>query len=335
MLKSINHEVIKYDTFKVSEQGQPLQVIHAYTTRETLNNPYNLEMVSSENGRAFLLPLKPNQTVPNFPSIKKEHGGSLDQVIDESISLTPEPGDLQDLDIANSDLFENGGEIEYHQNVEKIKHQKFTEGFGKVKYFEITPRGGNWVYEDNPNLTKSEIKKSGRYIIDLPEEIRKKVIAIREEYEKTQPKPISIKEFAQKFKNANNAKITHSSKSGSVYLELPNKETVRISDHYVLDRDAMNPKSRNDWEIVQKYFTETDPVNLSYYLKNGGQIPEIEQPIKPKKISTYRRNHPNAPKRKTFLWHVKQHRKPGEDWKKAMARIRKLVDDGKLDITEK
>jgi hypothetical protein len=40
-------------------------------------------------------------------------------------------------------------------------------------------------------------------------------------------------------------------------------KTVRVSDHFILDRDALNPVVRHDFEIVQKSFTANCSTELN------------------------------------------------------------------------
>lgn len=176
----------------------------------------------------------------------------------------------------------HGGELE------SLISQKFNEGFGKVKYFEINNFGGKWTYAKNPSMTRKQIESSPVYVIETSEQERNIAQEKRSNYEKSQPKEISISDFALKLAKENNLKITHISKSGSVYLEKPNKETIRVSDHFILDRDSNNPKTRHDLEIVQKHFSENDSTNLSDYeetyahggnLKKGAEIEDLDNVV--------------------------------------------------------
>lgn len=176
----------------------------------------------------------------------------------------------------------HGGELE------SLISEKFNEGFGKVKSFEINNFGGKWTYAKNPSMTRKQIESSPVYVIETSEQERNIAQEKRSNYEKSQPKEISISDFALKLAKENNLKITHISKSGSVYLEKPNKETIRVSDHFILDRDSNNPKTRHDLEIVQKHFSENDSTNLSDYeetyaqggnLKKGAETDDLDNVV--------------------------------------------------------
>jgi hypothetical protein len=140
--------------------------------------------------------------------------------------------------------------------IEKI----FSKGFGKIKTFKIVSFGLTSEYIKNPNMSVSQIKKAPTYTIEATTTMKKKA-EINKNNEEQKRKPITTLEFAKKVAKDNKGKITHKSKSGSVYL-LIGRKTVRISDHYILDRDSMNPKERYDIEIVRKYFTNDDSTKL-------------------------------------------------------------------------
>lgn len=140
--------------------------------------------------------------------------------------------------------------------IEKI----FSKGFGKIKTFKIVSFGLTSEYIKNPNMSVSEIKKAPVYIIEATTTMKKKA-EIKKKNEQLKSKLITILEFAKKVAKDNKGKITHKSKSGSVYL-LVGKKIIRISNHYILDRDSMNPKERYDFEIVQRYFTNDDSTKL-------------------------------------------------------------------------
>lgn len=139
----------------------------------------------------------------------------------------------------------------------------FAKGFGKIKMFKVVSYVMTTEYIKNPKMSVLQLKKAPTFTIDATETMRKKSAENKKKYEASQAKEISILEYAKKVAKANKGKITHKSKSGSVYL-LVNRKTVRISDHYILDRDVMNPKVRHDYEIVQKGFTENDGVILDF-----------------------------------------------------------------------
>jgi hypothetical protein len=138
----------------------------------------------------------------------------------------------------------------------------FNNGYGKIRTYKVTEFGMTTEYIKNPNMSVSQIKKAPVYVIDATEEMRAEATANKIAYEIAN-KEITILEFAKKVAKANKAKITHKSKSGSVYLLVGDK-TVRISDHFILDRDAMNPKSRYDLEIVKRSFSENDATTLNF-----------------------------------------------------------------------
>lgn len=177
------------------------------------------------------------------------------------------------------DSYADGGELE------SIISEKFTQGYGKVKYLEISESGGNWKYIHNPNMTVSQRKNAPVFTVESSEEDRKLAQENRINYENNLPTEISILDYAKKVAKSNNAIITHKSNSGSVYLVIKNPstnsdehfQTIRISDHYILDRDSMNPKSRHDYEIVQKNFYENDSTDLKEIFEedifaNGGNL---------------------------------------------------------------
>jgi hypothetical protein len=139
----------------------------------------------------------------------------------------------------------------------------FAKGFGKIKMFKVVDYGMTTEYIKNPKMSVSQLKKAPTFTIEATEAMRKKSAENKKKYEAKQEKEITILEYAKKVAKANKGKITHKSKSGSVYL-LVGRKTVRISDHFILDRDAMNPKVRHDYEIVQKGFTENDAVILDF-----------------------------------------------------------------------
>lgn len=145
------------------------------------------------------------------------------------------------------------------QEIDKI----FAKGFGKIKTFKVVEFGLTSEYIKNPNMSVSQIKKAPTHTIEATPEMRKKSEANKKKYEASQAKEITILEYAKRVAKANKGKITYKSKSGSVYLLIGNK-TLRISDHNILDRDALNPKTRHDYEIIQKYFTENDAVVLDF-----------------------------------------------------------------------
>ena len=165
--------------------------------------------------------------------------------------------------------FELGGE---NNDYKDIANSKFSEGYGKIKYFEQTSYGGNWKYINNPNVTRSQRDGMPVFTINPSEETIKNSNKAKNNFESNQPKQIGILDFAKKIAKDNNGKIYHKSKSGSVYVKVGNKE-IRISNHHILDRDSLDPKSRYDLEIVQRYFSENDPTDLKYYadeFKEGG-----------------------------------------------------------------
>ena len=169
--------------------------------------------------------------------------------------------------------FELGGE---NNDFKKLIEEKFSEGYGKVKHFELNSSGGSWSYINNPNVTRSQRDKMPVYTVELANDVKDKATEIKKNYEISQPKEISILQFAEKFAKNNNGKIYHKSKSGSVYVRVKDKE-IRISDHNILDRDSMNPKNRYDLEIIQRYFDEKTPSNLDYWtdeFKKGGELLE-------------------------------------------------------------
>ncbi|WP_286914913.1 hypothetical protein [Flavobacterium sp. UBA4197] len=141
--------------------------------------------------------------------------------------------------------------------------QIFLKGFGKIKTFVVTDFGLSPEYIKNPKMTQAQLKKAPTYTVEATAEMREKAIENKAKYDANQPKEISILEFAKKVAKANKGKITHKSKSGSVYLLIAGK-TVRISNHYILDRDAFNPKERHDYEIVKRGFDENDSPLISF-----------------------------------------------------------------------
>lgn len=175
--------------------------------------------------------------------------------------------------------YADGGELE------SIVSEKFTQGYGKVKYLEISESGGNWKYIHNPNMTVSQRKNAPVFAVESSEQDRKIAQENRINSENNLPTEISILDYAKKVAKSNNGKITHKSNSGSVYIQIenPNKnsdekyQTIRISDHYILDRDSMNPKSRHDYEIVRGGFSENDSTDLKEIFEEetfekGGEI---------------------------------------------------------------
>ena len=171
--------------------------------------------------------------------------------------------------------FELGGE---NKDFDDLVKTKFLEGYGKIKHFELTNFGGSWKYINNQNVTSSQRDKMPVYVIETSNDIKDKARQISKDYKSSQPKEISILDFAEKFTKDNNGKIYHKSKSGSVYVKIyqnGHPKEIRISDHYILDRDSLNPKVRYDLEIVQKNFDETTPSNLDYWTDEfelGGNI---------------------------------------------------------------
>lgn len=167
--------------------------------------------------------------------------------------------------------FELGGE---NKEFNELVELKFSEGYGKIKHFELNSSGGKWTYINNPKVTRSQRDKMPIYTVELANDLKDKATEIKKNYEISQPKEISILQFAKNFAKDNNGKIYHKSKSGSVYVRVKDKE-IRISDHNILDRDSMNPKNRYDLEIIQTYFDEKTPSNLDYWIdefKNGGHL---------------------------------------------------------------
>jgi predicted metallo-beta-lactamase superfamily hydrolase len=138
----------------------------------------------------------------------------------------------------------------------------FAQGYGKIKTAVITEYGCNWVYENNPNMSQSQRKKAPVFCVEASNEERKQAYANRTAYELAN-KEITILDFAKKVCQDNNGKIIHKSKSGSVYINLMDGKTVRVSDHFILDRDALNPVVRHDFEIVQKSFTANCSTELN------------------------------------------------------------------------
>lgn len=146
-------------------------------------------------------------------------------------------------------------------------NQIFEQGYGKIRQYVVKEFGMDTLYTNNPNMTRAERKKAPVYIIPATEEMIKTARMNKVNSEKSQPRPISIASFAKKFIEVNGGKKVHESKSGSVYIILGDK-SVRISNHYILDRDPMNPKVRQDVEIVSKVFTESDAVPTMEELLN-------------------------------------------------------------------
>ena len=149
-------------------------------------------------------------------------------------------GTNTDFDSNNPDIrFAKGGNIKTEKLYSKIdKGEKFTENGIEYTLIEKRDRqkrasGGwhpeKWIYSYSAEIFESEKKP--------------------------------IKYIAKKIAKELNAKIFHESPSGSVYMRLENGKEVRISDHYVMDRDVMNPSVREDYNFVQKYFTDSD-INL-------------------------------------------------------------------------
>jgi hypothetical protein len=195
----------------------------------------------------------------NLPSFYSDEKNGWKKMIDEIESFV------------NPKTFELGGE---NNNFQKLVEEKFSEGYGKVKHFELNSSGGSWSYINNPNVTRSQRDKMPIYTVELANDLKDKATEIKKNYEISQPKEISILQFAKNFAKDNNGKIYHKSKSGSVYVRVKDKE-IRISDHNILDRDSMNPKNRYDLEIIQTYFDEKTPSNLDYWIdefKNGGHL---------------------------------------------------------------
>lgn len=184
----------------------------------------------------------------------------------------------------DEDSYADGGEIQ------SLISEKFKEGYGKIKYFEVSQSGGNWKYINNPKMSVSQRKNAPVFTVESSEEDRKLAQENRINYENNLPNEISILDYAKKVAKFNNGKITHKSNSGSVYIQIENLnknsnekyQTIRISDHYILDRDAMNPKTRNDYEIVQKSFSESDPTDLKEIFEEetyaeGGLLSDSEK----------------------------------------------------------
>ena len=140
----------------------------------------------------------------------------------------------------------------------------FSEGYGKIKTFKLVEFGLTTEYIKNPNMSVSQLKKAPTYTIEASVSLREKAEKNRIKYEENN-KPITILDFAKKVAKENRGKIIHKSKSGSVYISIAGKK-IRISNHFILDRDAMNPKSRYDLEIVQREFTNNDKINLKNLL---------------------------------------------------------------------
>lgn len=137
----------------------------------------------------------------------------------------------------------------------------FAQGYGQIKTYVVSNFGMTSEYIKNPEMSQSQRKKAPTYVFEATNEMRAKA---SENAKIEESKNITILEFAQKVAKENDCKITHKSKTGSVYLVSKNKKTIRISDHYILDMDALNPKNRYDIEIVQKGFSKFDNAIIDF-----------------------------------------------------------------------
>lgn len=138
----------------------------------------------------------------------------------------------------------------------------FNDGYGQIRMYVVASFGMTTEYIKNPNMSQSQIKKAPTFIIKGTDAMIKQASKNKVDYE-NKNKTITILEYAKKVAKANKGKITYKSKSGSVYL-LIGRKTVRISDHFILDRDVMNPKEKHNYEIVQRGFSDNDGVIIDF-----------------------------------------------------------------------
>lgn len=135
----------------------------------------------------------------------------------------------------------------------------FAQGYGQIRFYEVSSFGLKPSYVKNPNMSQSARKKAPIYVIEPTEQQLAESKEVAKTYQAAQAKEISIYDYAKKVSKANNGKIVHKSKSGSVYVKV-GVQTIRISNHFILDIDPMNQKVRHDFEIVQKSFDERTEV---------------------------------------------------------------------------
>lgn len=177
------------------------------------------------------------------------------------------------------------------QGGETVNLDKYwQEGFGRVIFPELMYNGEiTNKYYNNPNFSGNQAKKMGVYTFPITDELRNQSEVLKKEYlekEKNTDNPsLSINDIAKEVAKKINGKIYYKSPSGSRYIrninEDGNEKTIRISDHYIMDRDSLNPKYRYDLEFVQREFNKNDindivsEINQETKMKNGGetQIP--------------------------------------------------------------
>ena len=150
---------------------------------------------------------------------------------------------------------------DYNEEVDRIITETFTDTkFGKISYYELSNILGvkkvyalstNKEFKDWSNRRKNKLP---RLHLTPPQKLFKEGNKLKKDYRNSQPEEITPLDFAKKVAKYYNGKITYKSPSGSAYITLPNRERVRISDHWVIDRDPMSPKTREDYNIVYNYF---------------------------------------------------------------------------------
>ena len=123
-------------------------------------------------------------------------------------------------------------------------------------FYSKIDKGTEFIDKSGTKYTFKKYRPSGRY----NNKNQKEVWIYTYEMEKKKPiETISIKELATSVNKKINGVISYKSKSGSYYIDLPMDDIkIRISDHYILSRDSLNPKSSNDIDYVRKDFTKSD-----------------------------------------------------------------------------
>lgn len=135
MLETVknNDEFIRSEEVSFSDRGTPIKMIHVYTSRETHGNPYGLEMIRSDNGNYFIIPIDEdlaNEKTTNGWDVEREKK----EMEKSAISLDS----LEDIPLSTQ-VKKYTGE-QYNYNYEWIKSIKDV-GVNKDTFLKHIPSG--------------------------------------------------------------------------------------------------------------------------------------------------------------------------------------------------
>lgn len=133
------------------------------------------------------------------------------------------------------------------KNIQKL----LESGYGKVR---VPDNKGFYTYYHNKDMTQKERKFAKTFTFPLSDEAKryqKEQESKKDTDEDTNPY-LSHEEVAKNIIASIGGKITHKSKTGTVYIRLPNNKTVRISDHYVKKMDQSGDVDKWDYQFVRQ-----------------------------------------------------------------------------------